>query len=116
MLASINVTECTGATTPGVKPLDRDEHAIKTDEPSAQTLDPDPSKASAAICNMEEDPAAQKYAKLTEETNANDAYKDGGARDSDGVRDYSNVTATINITGRLKSTNLLRFSNQVTMR
>lgn len=32
-LSSLNLDESSGAVTPGVKPTDRDEHAIKSNEP-----------------------------------------------------------------------------------
>ena len=96
------MTECPGAVTPGAKPLDRDEYALKTDEPSTPTLDPDPDKAIATNSSMEEDPDAQKYVGMTADKNAYDSYRDGGARGSCGVRDYSNVTVTANVTGPLE--------------
>ena len=94
LLASLNMSECTGEATPGVKPLDRDEHAIKTDEPSTPTLDPDPIKAIAAICGVNDD--------STEDTNHFDSDKDGGARGKCGARDNANASVTANATGHLK--------------
>ena len=108
LLASLSMTECTGAATPGVKPLDRDEHAIKTDEPQTPTLDPDPNKAIASICSTEDEPAAQQYVDSLKDTNAYDLYQDGGARGKTGVRDNSNVTVTANAAGPLKSNPILK--------
>ena len=51
LLSSLDMAECTGAATPGVKPLDRDEHAIKSDEPQEATLGVDHDAAIAAICH-----------------------------------------------------------------
>ena len=108
LLASLSMTECTGAATPGVKPLDRDEHAIKTDEPQTPTLDPDPNKAIASICSMEDEPAAQQYVDSLKDTTAYDLYQDGGACGKSGVRDNANVNVTANATGPLKYNPILK--------
>lgn len=84
----------------GSKPSVRDEHAIKTDEPSTPTLDPDPTKTIAATCGIDDD--------TIEDTNNFDSDQDGGARGKDGARDYANVTVTVNATGPLKYNPILK--------
>ena len=51
LLSSLAMTGCTGAATPGIKAVDRDEHAIKHDEPANASLNSDPDATIAAICS-----------------------------------------------------------------
>ena len=50
--SSLNLADASSAATPGVKPIDRDEHAIKSNEPEKVDLSDysDPDKVIAAIC------------------------------------------------------------------
>ena len=47
----MDMIDCTGAATPGVKPLDRDEHAIKLDESPEALLQMEPDNAIAPLCH-----------------------------------------------------------------
>ena len=51
LLSSLNLEDSSGAVTPGVKPTDRDEHAIKSDEPDVALMSMNPDHAIAAICH-----------------------------------------------------------------
>ena len=51
LLSSLNLEDSSGAVTPGVKPTDRDEHAIKSDEPDVALMSMNPDDAIAAICH-----------------------------------------------------------------
>ena len=101
LLSSLNMADCTGAATPGVKPLDRDEHAIKLDESSQALLEMDPDNAIAATCRGPAE-CAKSFFTDSDHTNNCDAYFSGcpdGVRDSAGVHEYSTANVTANANG-----------------
>ena len=68
--SSLNLAASSHAATPGVKPLDRDEHAVKSDDPEHKKLHDytDPDKMIAAICrgdfDQSPDPCQTECSKL----------------------------------------------------
>ena len=71
LLSSLDLVGCTGAATPAIKPVDRDEHAVKLDEMTKLSLYTVPDATIAATCHGEHSHGEHRQGELTDcETHA----------------------------------------------
>ena len=66
LLSSLDLVGCTGAATLAIKPVERDEHAVKLDEMTKPSLNTDPDATIAAICHGEHSHGEHSHGELTE--------------------------------------------------